>query len=260
MWRTVTCALFISPILLTASSIAQDGSSKSGDPDSTPAVGDGIAIKLDLSRRFLKNFLLDEAALEPYSATNGSIADFHGAFTIAAADSRYAVIWDPVSCRIVGVLDLAFEAPVATPVEEETEEASDEDEVGEEAETYSPYVLIASGLTPLSKSEGVFGTPEYFGFRLVEGKPEFLYLQGKVAVEERLWLESRGTVLKQRYHTRDAVGSLAITIPEPWKSRVSSSAGEWDGPTLRITSDGPIEVVLSYLLEEPDTESEEDSP
>ena len=212
-------------------------------PQATASPPASIPVKLDISRRSLKNFLTDETALSPYRSPDGTIGELTGLFMIGSGSVPYAVFWDSLSCRLLGVLDITRpgEAESVAPLP-----PSGGDETVKTAP--SPYVLKASGPAQFSGPTGSPATPVYFGFRLIDGKPEFLYTSGPLAVEERIWLEEGGTLLKQRFSVRDAAKGFRILLPAEWKERVAVSAGTWKNETLTVPAEAAGEVILTYRL------------
>jgi len=208
--------------------------------DSAPV---SIPLKLDISRRNLKNFLTDEAASAPYRSPDGTTRELSGVFMIGSSSAPYAVFWDSLSCRLLGVLDITL------PAEVEPSPPSPPAEGDETVKSVaSPYVLKASGPAQFSGPTGNPATPVYFGFRLIEGKPEFLYTSGPLAVEERIWLEDGGASLKQRFSVRDAAKGYRILLPAEWKERVAVSAGTWKNEVLVVPAESAGEVILTYRL------------
>ena len=226
--------------MLSMSVLSQLYVSAQGDTPKAPEAvsSHSVPLVLDISRRSLKNFLQDEAALERYLRPDGSLKDLEDAFTIGAVRGRYALIWDATACRLVGVVDVkppSEERPGAPP--------------GANPEPSSPYVLLAEGYPPRSGSLGTFGHPGYFGFRLIDGLPEFLYTHGGLQVEERLWLEGDGSVLKQRFAIRSPENPFLLHFPASWKQRiVETSAGKWNGETLSVPLENAEEVIITYRL------------
>lgn len=222
------------------------------------AAGASVPLRLDLSRRDLKNFLTDKDALAPYLRTDGSVAELHDVFALGSVNARWAVFWDARSCRLLGILDLEAPPETAAPTSPapETTAPKEKDEDKEEAPSDtdekstppSPYLLKASGPFPLAKTSGISGAPRYFGFRLVKDVPEFLYTCGSLAIEERLWLDKGGKALRQRFSAKDAAKGLQITVPEAWKGRVTASAGTWKGALLTVPKEASAEVILTYPL------------
>ncbi len=186
-------------------------------------------IPLDLSRRNLKNFLIDEDALAPYRTGGDPRPDLRGVFTIGAIEAPFAIFWDAQSCRLIGILELATAGESDTPI----------------------YSFLAAGPHPFAKTAGVTDAPRYFGFRLVSGAPEFLFHCGSVAFEERLWLEDEGRTLKQRFVVKGASKGLKFAVPPSWAKRVDASVGTWAGPVLTVPAES-AEVVLTYPLAPPE--------
>ncbi|HRQ91154.1 MAG TPA: hypothetical protein PLA50_20350 [Bacteroidia bacterium] len=209
-----------------------------------------LPLRLDLSRRDLTNFLTDAEALAPYRTEAGEILGLRDIFMIGSVNAPYAVFWDPETCRLIGILNI--DAPGETPA------ASTGDASSPPAP--SPYLLKATGPMPLAKTPGASGASRYFGFRLVKGVPEFLYQCGTLAVEERLWLDDGGRVLRQRFSVKGAPASLQITVPSAWEKRVSASVGQWKGALLTVPKESAGEVILTYPLVETAPESQPSAP
>jgi len=209
-------------------------------------------LKLDIARRDLKNFLTDAEALTPYRKVEGIGESLQEIFVIGSNAVPRALFWDPLACRLIGVLDLeapTAPAPVEVPVQAESAEAG---ETGTEPAppptATSPYLLMAEGAHPLTGSGGASGAPRYFGFRLVGGMPEFLYTFGALAVEERVWLEDEGKIMKQRFSVREAPRELQLTLPKAWQSRVEAAVGTWKKNVLSVPKESSAEVILTYRL------------
>jgi len=214
-------------------------------------------VKLDIARRNLNNFLTDKEALTPYRRTDGVTDSLQEVFVIGSNAVPRAVFWDPLACRLLGVLDLEAPAPpatapVVTPASTDAgqENAPVESETPEAPAPPSPYVLMAAGPAPLTGSGGASGAPRYFGFRLVGGMPEFLYTFGALSVEERLWLEDGGKVLKQRFSVRQGSRGIQLTLPEEWRRRATASVGTWKKNVLSVPNESTGEVILTYRLTE----------
>lgn len=218
-------------------------------PPAAPALsGSSMPLRLDLSRRDLKNFLTDKDALAPYALEGGAVADLHDVFALGSVSAPWAIFWDSRSCRLLGILDLEAKPE---PVTAASAAGAAGATVDEGTPATSPYLLKASGPFPLAKTSGASATPLYFGFRLVKDVPEFLYTCGSLAIEERLWLDDGGKVLRQRFSVKDAAKGLQISVPEDWKGRVTSSAGTWKGAVLNVPKEAAAEVILTYPLAAP---------
>lgn len=229
---------------------ASDGATAQSPGGALPPAATNLPVRLDLSRRDLKNFLTDKDALAPYRNAKGTASELRDVFALGAVDSRFAALWDPLACRLVGVLDL--KAPPETGAPPPPPSANSEEKDGEAPQEPTPpdtpYLYKAAGPFPLAKTPGASGPPRYFGFRLVNGAPEFLYTCGGVSIEERLWLEDGGKILQQRFSAKQASRGLQIAIPEGWKGRVAASAGTWRGSVLAVPAESSGDVVLSHAL------------
>ena len=192
---------------------------------------------LQITRRTVENFLTDPLALVPFGGGGGEEPmPLVSTFVIAAEDTPYSIIWDPTACRLLGV----YSAP-------------DPEAAATGAEPSSPYLFLAEGPTPFSTTSGVFGNPSYFGFRVVDGYPEFLYHHGRLLIEERLWLDTSRNELMQQFTVKNASDSISLKFPEGWKERITSSSGEWEKGTLLEVPAGKdgeerTSFVLSYAL------------
>jgi hypothetical protein len=247
--------LFLGLALSSSIGVSQDDGS-TGTSAASQAAPDGVPLKLTVSRGTLKNFLEDSLALIPYQDEEGTARPLRDAFMIGSPDASFAAIWDPTSCRLLGILDLT-----APPVESNDQPEAEGDDADEEkAKGASPYLLLAEGPFPLSNSPGAVGVPKYFGFRLVENKPEFLYTHGSLAIEERIWLESGGAILKQRISVRNAADDISVRYPASWKARITVAAGEWDGESLEVSAEDAEGLVLTYRLKETGETGEEGEP
>lgn len=231
----------LSSLLLAAPARTQESPPPSGPPaeKAEPPLPVGLPVKLDISRQFLKNFLTDEAALEPYRSAVGTVRDFDGAFTIGSPVVRFVPIWDSFACRLVGILDL-------TPPSGPSDSAP------------AAYLLLAEGRGPTFSINGANGSPVYFGFRLEQGRPEFLYTHGAHAISEMIWLEEDGAIMKQRFAFRKPVKTLTLTFPESWVTRMTPSHGEWKSGSLTVSGDAVTEVTLLYRLSNPEPAEKEE--
>jgi len=210
------------------------------------------SVKLDLSRRDLKNFLTDKDALVSYPSGGSGPSELRDVFTLGSVDTRYAVFWDPLACRLIGILDLEappesipLQAPSSPSAADTTEKVTSGDG---KPTTASPYLFKAEGGFPLSKTSGASDQAQYFGFRIVKGVPEFLYRCGSLLVEERIWLDHGGTVMKQRFFVKQATHGLKIAVPVNWAGRVAASSGTWTGALLTVPQEAAAEIILTFPL------------
>lgn len=221
------------PSVLAQEGVGDAESAAAEEPSPEPTLPPGTSVKLDISRRFLKNFLTDETALLPYKKADGSIRDLQSVFMIGSVQANHAIFWDSASCRLLGILDVKQ----ASSDSRKTFAETDGDE---ESNAASPYLFKASGSHPLSNSARSSDSPVYFGFRLIEGKPEFLYTLGGLVIAERIWLDDGGRKLQQRFSLREPGASLRITIPEDWRSHVTSDSGTWENNVLSVEKEASV--------------------
>ncbi|MEM7699892.1 MAG: hypothetical protein AAF236_15965 [Verrucomicrobiota bacterium] len=232
---------------LAVSLAAQDAPVEPTDreqDDPTVDMLSGPPIRLDVSRRTLRNFLTDQTALIPFLSDSGAPQELRDVFIVGSNEAGYAFFWDPTSCRLIGVLDLELAMKASRgEATEETEQAM--------------YVMQASGAFPFSAMAGAsWGRPGYFGFRMVNGKPEFLYTHGTLAVEERLWLDEGGRVLKQRFSLGQTIEPVRVLFPELWRDRIESADGTWSDNILTVPPQEDTTFVVTYRLrDQPDSES-----
>ena len=218
-----------------------------------PPVTSKLPLNLNISRRTLANFITDRVALAPYLTSAKSPRPFRSTFVIDSPKSDFAVIWDHQSCRIVGVVNLKPVPVVEEKKADDDEEKKDSDkEDKKEQKPPSPYVIIASGPQPLAASVSSSVLPKYFGFRVVENRPQFLYSLGKLAIEESLWLDSSGKKLLQRFRisNREEDDSMILSFPEDWKNRIEAKTGKWKDSVLTIGKEDSSEFLLTYRLTE----------
>ncbi len=197
-------------------------------PEALPV---GLPVKLDISRRPLKNFLTDETALRPYASGSDSPADFSGAFSLGSPKARYVPIWDPLACRLIAVLYLK------TPT--------------------TPYRLLAEGSNPTTKAAGSEGAPAYFGMRLDQGRPEFLYTHGSLTVAEMVWLENDGELMKQRFSFRKVSKDIQLVFPENWLTLMTPSVGSFSENVLTVPKEDASEITILYRFNDTTQEASE---
>lgn len=172
-------------------------------------------LPLLISRKTCENFLTDKDLLQNHLAPDGSPRPLSGIFEIESPSAACKIIWDPQTCRMLGVLDVS-----ADPLPGSSK--------GNPLATGSPTTksppLTAGGPHPLRRSTGAFGDPVYFGFRWLHGRPGFLYTIGSLIVEEWIWLEDP-TLLRQHFRIRSPESDVIVLLPTDWSDEVSSTAG-----------------------------------
>lgn len=110
--------------------------------------------------------------------------------------------------------------------------------------------MVAEGAHPLSISLGAIGRPEYFGFRFVDGKPEFLYTYGQLSVEESYEISADGSRLYQRFQVQSNAIDGAFSVTENWRALVTADHGEWLNNVLTLSREQLNEgFTITYHLD-----------
>ena len=68
--------------------------------------------------------------------------------------------------------------------------------------------------------------------RLAEGAVEFLYIQGRLAVVERVTPGKGGKSFVQRLTIENADLDVMLSLPERWREKIRASVGKWSGESL----------------------------
>lgn len=165
--------------------------------------------------------LANRMGLTP-AAADGVLASLPGAIEIRFSAPVIGCVWDPVECRLLYVW--RGESPEAG------------------------LIQVAEGPAPLAATTGVYGAPQYFGYRIVAGAPEFLYRLGRLAIEERIEVSADGSKLTQRWKIYQAGHDVVLAVPERWKQAVEAPGGSWSESFLKIPKDKAADVALSWLL------------
>ncbi len=193
-----------------------DPSPENASPDETAPVRVGQGT--------LPNPVLDEVTLIHRQAltpdTPGPPASLPAMITVRHETGNVSYAWDPVECRLL----FAWRGDAMTDL-----------------------LYVAEGPAPLAASIGVWGPPDYFGYRLgADGVPEFLYHYGRLAVVERLTPLADGSGMTQHWEVTQASHGLQVAVPERWKGRVKASTGSWSGPFLRVSEAESRDFTLTW--------------
>jgi hypothetical protein len=165
----------------------------------------------------------NRAQLTPRPA-DGMVTQLPGVIEVRHESPQIGYAWDPVECRVLFV----WKGPSMTGL-----------------------IQVAEGPPPLSATSGVYGAPQYFGYRLVNGAPEFLYRLGKLAVEERLEPSADGSRLTQRWKVYQAEFDVMLAVPERWKDLVEANSGEWKGGFFKVPKAKAADLALTWKLGTP---------
>ena len=143
-----------------------------------------------------------------------------------------AIAWDTRECRWLYAWQGGFIQRV--------EQANDEDHTADfhrSTEITGELVHLNSGPAPLSVSMGAAGGARYFGHRMVDGVPEFLYTVGKLKVSEQIYPSEDGSGIVQKFsverHPVDLILAAPFSSGRPEEKADDSANRE---PSLSVTN------------------------
>ena len=136
---------------------------------------------------------------------------------------KVSYAWDPIECRLLLVW---------------------------KGDSMADLIYVAEGPAPFAASIGVWGPPDYFGYRMIDGAPEFLYHFGRIGVAERIIPLPDGSGITQHWEVHQADYGLQVSVPERWKPRVKSSAGSWSGLFLKVGENDAKDFTLTWTWPE----------
>jgi hypothetical protein len=200
-------------------------------------------LPLSLSRKTCENFLTDKDLLQAHLDTGGSPRPLPGIFVIESPSAACQIIWDPQTCRMLGVLSKSEARMTTSPVGKAPAAAAP----SAAAPSATPPPLTASGPHPLRRSTGAYGDPVYFGFRWLHGRPGFLYTIGSLIVEEWIWLEDP-TLLRQHFRIRSPESDVIVLLPTGWSDEVTATAGTIKEGVLTVPAANAAEFAITTRL------------
>lgn len=113
-------------------------------------------------------------------------------------------------------------------------------------------VFLAEQESPLALMPGVFGQPQYKGFKLnQEGVPEFLYSVGSVLVAESIEPGEKEGEIRWRFSIKKAPAGVMLGFDDAMKARIQTSDGKWSGNVLTIQRES--EKNFTLILKATDT-------
>ena len=115
-----------------------------------------------------------------------------------------AIAWDTRECRWLYAWRGGFIEPIETESEEEGESST---------EIVGNLLHLSTGPAPLSVTMGAAGGARYFGHRMVDGIPEFLYTVGKLKVSERIFPSEDGSRIVQKFSVERQPVDLILAAP-----------------------------------------------
>ena len=193
----------------------------------TPVVWGGI----------MQTVLADPMARLPF----GESETLRAPIAVHFPAQKSSICWDAKACRMLYTWKGEFLAQDTT-----TQIAMPAGEIA----------YLAAGPGPFSAAVGAYGKPKYFGFKLIEGVPEFYYSVGRVAVRERFSFSDDAETLMQHFAIDNSAGDVVMTIPEAWKDRVSTEKGTLKNRILTVSKNDAADFTLNYSLIPDETPAE----
>ena len=112
-------------------------------------------------------------------------------------------------------------------------------------------VFLSEDPSPLELTPGVFGAPQYKGFRRrKDGVPEFLYSVGSVLVAESIEPGSSEGEIRWHFSIKHAPAGVMLGFEERIKSRIKTSNGKWNGNVLTINNGAEKDFTLMLTASE----------
>ena len=212
-------ALFFSAFFIlqvtagSGTTIAQEGSATSS---------------LTVTRATVQDFVGDATITGSEPKESGSSV-LPSIFVISSASTGQMIFWSPTTCRLLAVKNGEARRATGALLSKE---------------------LLAEGAHPFAITIGAAGEPRFFGFRIKDNAPEFLYTFGQISVEEKFSLSSDGTKLYQTFRVSIQSASGAIRFPEPWRKLAEANKGTWNSNVLAVSKEDMSEgFTVTYRLD-----------
>lgn len=193
-------------------------------PETPPAEVEQKPKEPRIQQRSLPNPVADVVTLIQRQQLSGKseapIELLPGMIVVQYADPAFGFAWDPVECRLL----LAWTG----------------------TDMKSGLRFVAEGPSPFATTLGAWGPPNYFGYRMVEGHPEFLYFFGRLGIEEKVLPAPDGDGFLQEWSVSQAEFGLQISVPERWKDSVKSDTGSWSGTVLSLPTAETVRSKLTW--------------
>lgn len=90
--------------------------------------------------------------------------------------------------------------------------------------------------------------PEFKGYTMIDGYPQFMYAVGDIRVKEFIQPAEEGTGLKIRYQIEGAQGPVWYAKMNE-QAAYKASRGDWQGPFLKLTAEEAHEFIISIKPE-----------
>lgn len=163
-----------------------------------------------IKRATVSNFLSDPIVLGNVSQADDVTNSLPSTFIITLPSTGQEIYWSPAVCRLISI---------------------------KKGNRASFDEMIAEGPHPLAFSLGAIGKPKYFGFRIVEGLPEFLYTYGQLSIEEKFSFSDDGRKVLQTYKIVSNAIDGAFSVPEKLRKMVTANNGKWSNNVLMLKRD-----------------------
>lgn len=160
--------------------------------------------ELVIKRATIDNFLTD-----PVANNSADSKTLDSVFVMTLPSTGQKVYWSSLSCRLIAVKN----GQATTGLTE----------------------LEANGPHPLALSLGATGSPKFFGVRIVNGIPEYLYTFGQLSIEETFRFSADGKRLYQNFKIQSNAIQGNFTVPEKWRETLTGDNGRWSKNVLKLT-------------------------
>jgi hypothetical protein len=161
-----------------------------------------------IQRNTVPNFLTDPIVTGNASKLDDVSATLPSTFIMTSPVTGQSIYWSPPLCRVLAI---------------------------KKGKLASFRELIAEGPHPISLCLGAIGRPRYFGFRLVEGTPEFLYTYGQLSVEERFAISDDGRSVLQTFKITSNAMDGAFGLSPAWREVATADTGKWNNNVLLLS-------------------------
>lgn len=187
------------------------------------AQGDEEFASVEIKKVTIPNFIKDPIVLANISSDEDVSATLPSTFIISSPETGQKFFWNPILCRLVAIDNGKFPEFIE---------------------------LVAEGAHPFSISLGTIGRPRFFGMRIVDGFPEFLYTYGQLSVEERFKLSADGKRLLQSFQVKSNSIDGAFSLSKSWREAVTADNGRWNNNVLMLTREELAEgFTVTYHLD-----------
>lgn len=172
-----------------------------------PAMGQEEMI---VRRATISNFLTDPIVTGNIRVADDVSSTLPSTFILTHPQTGQSIYWSPVICRLIAIKN---------------------------GERTSFHEVVAEGPHPFAFSLGAIGKPKFFGFRMVDGLPEFLYTYGQLSIEEKFQFSKDGRKIEQSFKVASTAIDGAFSVSEEVRKIVTADNGRWGGNVIRFRRD-----------------------